>query len=135
MLDRLVHEHTILGIDPGTTVMGYAVIHTSGSRVQLLDMGVLDLRKLESHYEKLQKIFFRVTELLDDLIEGNESETAQEIRSKLATRHHEDDEEDVDIDDVFGSNGSGWTPGSTSRHAAETSADIEIKRGGGNGAS
>lgn len=66
MLDRLVHEHTILGIDPGTTVMGYAVIHTSGSRVQLLDMGVLDLRKLESHYEKLQKIFFRVTELLDE---------------------------------------------------------------------
>ena len=74
-----------------------------------------------------------VTELLDDLIEGNESETAQEIRSKLATRHREDDEEDVDIDDVFGSNGSGWTPGPTSRHAAETSADIEIKRGGGNG--
>ena len=66
MLDKLVHEHTILGIDPGTTVMGYAVIHTSGSNVELMDMGVLDLRKLESHYEKLQQIFFRVTELLDE---------------------------------------------------------------------
>lgn len=65
MLDKLVKEHTILGIDPGTTYMGYAVIHTSGSKVELVTMGVLDLHKLESHYEKLQKIFFFLTEQID----------------------------------------------------------------------
>ena len=66
MLDRLVKEHTILGIDPGTTFMGYALIHTSGSKVELIDMGVLDMHKLESHYEKLQQVFFRVTQLIAD---------------------------------------------------------------------
>ena len=65
MLDKLVHEHCILGIDPGTTYMGYAVLHTRGSQTEALCYDVLDLRKVEQHYEKLQKIFFFVQELID----------------------------------------------------------------------
>ena len=33
MIDKLVKEHTILGIDPGTTYMGYGALHTVGSQV------------------------------------------------------------------------------------------------------
>ena len=65
MIDKIVKEHTILGIDPGTTVMGYAIIHTSGTNVELVDMGTLDLHKMESHYQKLQQIFFFIVEKIE----------------------------------------------------------------------
>lgn len=56
----------ILGIDPGTTYMGYAIIHTVGSKVEIVTFDVLDLHKLEDHYQKLQQIFFFVQKLVDD---------------------------------------------------------------------
>lgn len=65
MQDKLVKEHIILGIDPGTTYMGFGIIHTLGSKVDIITFDVLDLHKLESHYEKLQKIFFFVQQLVD----------------------------------------------------------------------
>ncbi|MCQ2335327.1 MAG: crossover junction endodeoxyribonuclease RuvC [Paludibacteraceae bacterium] len=65
MLDKYVAEHLILGIDPGTTYMGYALLHTAGSRVSIVTYDVLDMHKLDSHYEKLQRIFFKVQELID----------------------------------------------------------------------
>ena len=61
----LSREHTILGIDPGTNFMGWAVLHSAGAKAELVDFGVLDLHKLENHYEKLQKIFFYVAQLVD----------------------------------------------------------------------
>ena len=70
-----------------------------------------------------------VDEILADIIEGDDSEMAQEVRDRLAARHKAaDDEESGDI-------GSGGGSGSstTSRQATETSADVQIKRGGGNG--
>ena len=42
MIDKQVHEHIILGIDPGTLFMGYALLHMEGSRVSVLDFGVKD---------------------------------------------------------------------------------------------
>ena len=72
-----------------------------------------------------------VDEMLNDLIEGDESEAAKEIRSKIATRKKEESDDDSsDSFDPFDWGGSG---GTTSKQAAETSADVEIKRGGGNG--
>lgn len=56
--------HTILGIDPGTTFMGWAILRTEGSKAEIVDFGVLDLHKLENHYEKLQQIFFFVQDLV-----------------------------------------------------------------------
>ena len=65
MLDKLVKEHIILGIDPGTLYMGYALLHTSGSQVKILNFGVFDVHKLEDQYARLQKEFFFLQELID----------------------------------------------------------------------
>ena len=65
MLDKLVKEHIILGVDPGTLFMGYAIIHTMGSQVKILDFGVYDVHKLEDQYARLQKEFFFLQELID----------------------------------------------------------------------
>lgn len=65
MLDKLVKEHIILGIDPGTLYMGYALLHTIGSKVDILDFGVYDVHKLEDQYARLQKEFFFLQELID----------------------------------------------------------------------
>ena len=61
----LSREHTILGIDPGTTYMGWALLHTAGQKAEIVDFGVLDLHKLDNHYLKLQQIYFFITELID----------------------------------------------------------------------
>lgn len=65
MIDKLVRHHTILGIDPGTTYMGWGLLQTEGARVEVIDLGILDLHKLENHYEKLQRIFCFITETID----------------------------------------------------------------------
>ena len=53
----------ILGIDPGTNLLGYGVISVSDKKPSFLDMGVLDLRKEKSAYTKLAKIFQKVSSL------------------------------------------------------------------------
>ena len=64
MQDKLVKEHIILGVDPGTLYMGYALLHTIGSKVEILDFGVYDVHKLEDQYARLQKEFFFLQELI-----------------------------------------------------------------------
>jgi crossover junction endodeoxyribonuclease RuvC len=59
-------ETIILGIDPGTTIMGYGLISVKGNKVTLIAMGVLDLKKYVDHYQKLQKIFSRTLSLIDE---------------------------------------------------------------------
>ena len=54
---RLSTDRVILGIDPGTTVMGYGILHVSGKKMKLLEMDVLALKKTESHPVKLKGIF------------------------------------------------------------------------------
>ena len=58
-------EKIILGIDPGTSVMGYGVIKVMGEKVEMLVTGVIDLRKLSDPYLKLGRIFERVTGIID----------------------------------------------------------------------
>lgn len=65
MLDKLVNEHIILGIDPGTLYMGYALLQTFGSKVEILDFGVYDVHKLEDQYARLQREFFFIQELIN----------------------------------------------------------------------
>ena len=65
MLDKLIKEHIILGIDPGTLYMGYALLHTIGSKVDIIDFGVYDVHKLEDQYARLQREFFFLQELID----------------------------------------------------------------------
>jgi crossover junction endodeoxyribonuclease RuvC len=59
-------ERIILGIDPGTTVMGYGLIRVNGNKCELIAMGVLELKKYIDHYHKLQKIFSRTLSLIDE---------------------------------------------------------------------
>jgi len=58
-------ERIILGIDPGTTVMGYGLIKAMGNKAELITLGVLELHKYTDHYLKLQKIFECVVRLVD----------------------------------------------------------------------
>ncbi|NPA36500.1 MAG: crossover junction endodeoxyribonuclease RuvC [Chlorobi bacterium] len=55
----------ILGIDPGTTVMGYGIITVKGNSAKMIAMGVLELHKYSDHYLKLRKIFERVIQLIE----------------------------------------------------------------------
>ena len=57
--------YRILGIDPGTTVMGYAVIEVAKRKMSVIEMGVLHLKKLPSHQQKLKRIFERVQSIID----------------------------------------------------------------------
>ncbi len=54
----------ILGIDPGTVVMGYAVVITEVNNVRLLHMDVLKLVSEKDSYQKLEIIFSKVCELI-----------------------------------------------------------------------
>jgi crossover junction endodeoxyribonuclease RuvC len=61
-----VIEKIILGLDPGTNVMGYAVIMVQLSKVKLLQFGVIQMGKFGAHELKLKKIFDRVLALVDE---------------------------------------------------------------------
>ena len=61
-------ERIILGIDPGTNVMGYGVIKATGNKAEMIAMGVIDLRKLSDPYIRLGRIFERVTGVIDEYL-------------------------------------------------------------------
>ena len=56
-------ERIILGIDPGTQLLGFGIIHSSGKKAEYVDMGVLDLRKEKDAYSKLQAIYDCISEV------------------------------------------------------------------------
>jgi crossover junction endodeoxyribonuclease RuvC len=63
---KSTQERIILGIDPGTTVMGYGVIQATGKKVVVLSLGVLKLDKYDDYALKLKKIFERTVGLIDE---------------------------------------------------------------------
>ena len=54
----------ILGIDPGTIIMGYGLVEVKGNKLSLLEMGVLQPGKVKDTYKKLQLIFNTVSGLI-----------------------------------------------------------------------
>lgn len=58
-------ENIILGIDPGTTVMGYGVIQVKGKQLSVLTIGVIELHKIGDHFTKLKRIFDRTVQLIE----------------------------------------------------------------------
>ena len=58
----------IMGIDPGTNVMGYGVIECEGQKARMVAMGVIDMRKEDDPYLKLGHIFERVTGIIDEYL-------------------------------------------------------------------
>lgn len=55
----------ILGIDPGTNILGFGVIHVDSHGPHYVDMGVFDLRKIKDPFEKLANIYAGVDEILE----------------------------------------------------------------------
>ncbi|MFP4619717.1 MAG: crossover junction endodeoxyribonuclease RuvC [Bacteroidales bacterium] len=55
----------ILGIDPGTTIMGYGLISQSGKTPVLIHLGVIELYKIDDHYDRLKQIFDRILQIID----------------------------------------------------------------------
>ena len=58
-------DRIILGIDPGTNIMGYGLIHQHGNKIELITMGVLKLGSYGNHALKLKKIFERTLGLIE----------------------------------------------------------------------
>ena len=62
----MTKDKIILGIDPGTNILGFGVIGINSKGPYYVDMGVFDLRKIKDPFEKLANIFAGVGELLDE---------------------------------------------------------------------
>ena len=58
-------DKIILGIDPGTNLMGYGLLKVKDGKAEMMTMGVIDLRKFPDAYLKLGHIFERVTGIID----------------------------------------------------------------------
>tara|TARA_Y100001963_G_C6592052_1_gene358411 strand:- start:165 stop:713 length:549 start_codon:yes stop_codon:yes gene_type:complete len=58
-------EKIILGIDPGTTIMGFGLIKVKNKNMEFLQLNELQLKKYDDHYVKLKLIFERTIQLID----------------------------------------------------------------------
>lgn len=61
-------DRIIIGIDPGTNVMGYGILGIKHSKPSVIAMGVLMLSKFDDHYMRLRRISERVTSLIDQYL-------------------------------------------------------------------
>src|SRR3954464_15677903 len=59
-------DRIILGIDPGTLVMGYGLLHITGAQLKPLGIGVIKLDKYDDHAIRLKKIFERTCGIIDE---------------------------------------------------------------------
>ena len=64
MNEKLNYERIIIGIDPGTNVMGYGILGVNKKNLELIAMGVIQLSKFDDHYMRLHRIYERVTGLI-----------------------------------------------------------------------
>lgn len=60
----MIKEKIILGIDPGTNIMGYGVIKKRNDKIDFLCLDVILLNKIKDHNLKLKKIFEKTSELI-----------------------------------------------------------------------
>ncbi len=61
-------DRVIIGIDPGTNVMGYGILGITGKKPVTIAMGVIELSKFESHYLRLNRIYTRVLGLVEQYL-------------------------------------------------------------------
>ena len=59
-------DKIILGIDPGTTVMGYGLIHIKGKKIELINFGIIQLSKLSNQPDKLVRIYNRIIQIIEE---------------------------------------------------------------------
>lgn len=61
----MANERIILGIDPGTTIMGFGLVKVINKKMEFLQLNELQLSKYDNHYQKLKIIFERTIELIE----------------------------------------------------------------------
>ena len=61
-------EKIILGIDPGTNIMGYALLVVKGQKTHVIKFDVINLKNISNHAVKLKKIFDRTQELITEYL-------------------------------------------------------------------
>ncbi|MGM9827310.1 MAG: crossover junction endodeoxyribonuclease RuvC [Muribaculaceae bacterium] len=65
-------DHIIIGIDPGTNLMGYGILRIYGPasrrKLEMVTMGVIRLNKFEDHYMRLHRIYERVLSLVEQYL-------------------------------------------------------------------
>ena len=66
MTGSIKTEKIVLGVDPGTNVMGYGLLSVMGNKASMIAMGVIDLRKMHDPYLRLGKIYERITGVIDE---------------------------------------------------------------------
>lgn len=59
-------ERVIMGIDPGTAIMGYGLVLEKGSNLELITMGIVRMDHMTDHFLKLQRIFEKTVLLIDE---------------------------------------------------------------------
>lgn len=62
------YDRIIIGVDPGTNVMGYGLLGVKGCKLQMIAMGVIELSRAESHYLRLRHIYDRVLALVEGFL-------------------------------------------------------------------
>lgn len=68
MTQQLAKEKIILGIDPGTTIMGYGILRILNKEPEMVAMGIIDLRLFTNHYLKLKHIHERVLSIIESYL-------------------------------------------------------------------
>lgn len=58
-------SYKILGVDPGTNVLGYAILKVDGRVVSIETMGIMKLKSFEDHNTKLKEIFLQLQEIIE----------------------------------------------------------------------
>ena len=61
-------EKTILGIDPGTNLLGYGILRTKHNKAEIIAMGVIDMRKCTNTYLKLGRIYERINNIISSFL-------------------------------------------------------------------
>ena len=62
----MFEDKIILGIDPGTSVLGYGIIHVQNGKIKMLNCGIIQLKKLNTHADKLKRILERLNGLIKE---------------------------------------------------------------------
>ncbi|MDE5838455.1 MAG: crossover junction endodeoxyribonuclease RuvC [Paramuribaculum sp.] len=61
-------DKVIIGVDPGTNIMGYGILGIKGKKPNMIALGIIELNKFESHYMRLKRIYDRILSLVEQFL-------------------------------------------------------------------
>ena len=65
-MSKTIKDKIIMGIDPGTNIMGFGIIKVVNNTMEILELNELNISKEKDHYLKLSIIFKRTSELIQE---------------------------------------------------------------------